>query len=586
MLRRLPLSTTSSQSRKAIRAGVDMAPPSLAEDKRAAINHRTYSREKRALRLPKGGTPEVPSRTLSSADAAFLYLERKEIPLAIACVTIFDGPIPFDDFVAKVASKLAQVPRYQQVVVMPSLNMGLPTWEDDRHFDIHRHVFRVVLDPPGREAELEALAGRIFSQTLDRSKPLWEIYVVDGLKDDRNAVIWRLHHALADGVSANRLLELFLDTTPEGSPAHITPRLRRQVASDSTPTGGLAGVVHTAVDGLISTERGLLGFAQALLGDPKRDGSTNLWRLLPELLMSVERLPFNKPCGKHRKFCWTEFDMADVKAIREAVGGRVNDVILAVLTRALARYVKLHGQSTVNRFVRIVCPVNLRKPGQEESLGNQISFMPVALPMGVRDPVELLRAVAARTETMKSSGAAALLGLVAASIAKAPPPLQALFWWWLPEVIFPVPVLNMICTNVPGPPVPLYALGRRVIAAYPQVPTGYELGINVAVASYDGKLFFGLIADAEVAPDVNRLRDYLSVSFQELNRAARKLGTVRTPAVLKETRRRQRKVPKRTRLARSQPTKPAESAPPEPEMGSAAPATSAAAPGAEVTSAA
>jgi WS/DGAT/MGAT family acyltransferase len=523
---------------------------------------------------------------LSAADAAFLYLERKEIPLAIACVTIFDGPIPFDGFVAKVASKLAQVPRYLQVVVMPSLNMGPPTWEDDRHFDIQRHVFRVVLDPPGGEAQLEALAGRIFSQILDRHKPLWEIYVVDGLKDKRSAVIWRLHHALADGISANRLLELFLDTTPEGSPAPSTPHLRRHVASGSIPTGGLAGVVHTALDDLIATEKGLLGFAQALLGGPKQDGSTNLLRLLPELLMSVERLPFNKPCGKRRKFCWAEFDMADVKAIREAVGGRVNDVILAVLTHALARYVKLHGQSTVNRFVRIICPVNLRKPGQEESLGNQISFMPVALPMGLQDPVELLRAVAARTETMKSSGAAALLGLVGAGIAKAPPPLQALFWWWLPEFIFPVPILNMICTNVPGPPVPLYALGRRMIAAYPQVPTGYELGINVAAESYDGKLFFGLIADAEVASDVNRLRDFLYVSFQELNRAARKLGTVRAPALPKRPRRRQKKVPQRSRLARPQPTKPAQPAPPEPEMGSTVPTTPAAAPEVEVRSAA
>jgi diacylglycerol O-acyltransferase len=470
--------------------------------------------------------------------------------------------------------------------MMPSLNMGLPTWEDDRHFDIHRHVLRVLLDPPGGEAELEALAGRIFSQTLDRSKPLWEIYVVDGLKDKRSALIWRLHHALADGISANRLLEVFLDTTPEGSPVFLKPRQSRPAASDSAPTGGLAGAVRTALDGLVATERGLLGFAQALLGGPKQDGAASLLRLLPELMMSAERLPFNKPCGKHRKFCWADFDMAEVKAIREAVGGRVNDVILTVLTRALARYVKLHGQSTVNRFVRIVCPVNLRKPGQEESLGNQISFMPVALPMGVRDPVELLRAVAARTETMKSSGAAALLGLVAAGIAKAPPPLQALFWWGLPEVIFPVPLLNMICTNVPGPPVPLYALGRRMIAAYPQVPTGYELGVNVAVASYDGKLFFGLIADAEAASDVNRLRDFLYVSFQELSRAARKLGTVRAPALPKRTRLRTKAVPKPTRLARPEPTKPTEPTPPEPEMGSTAQTPPAAVPAAEVTSAA
>ena len=329
------------------------------------------------------------------------------MPLAIACVIIFDGPIPFDEFVASIASKLHRVPRYQQVVVMPPLNIGLPTWEDDPHFDIRRHIFRVAVDPPGGEAELEALAGRIFSQLLDRSKPLWEIYVVDGLKDGRGALIWRLHHALADGISGTRLLEVFLDPTPEGSPALRKPRPRLPQPSNGAPADGISGVVHTTLDGLIATERGLLGFAQALLGDPKQEGSKGLLNFLPELLVSVERLPFNKPCGEGRKFCWAEFDMAEVQAIREAVGGRVNDVILTVLTRALARYVQLHGQSIMKRFVRIVCPVSLRKPGQEESLGNQISFMPVALPMDVQDPAEMLRAIAARTETMKHSGAAA-----------------------------------------------------------------------------------------------------------------------------------------------------------------------------------
>jgi diacylglycerol O-acyltransferase len=473
------------------------------------------------------------------------------MPLAIACVTIFDGPIPFDEFVASFASKLYRVPRYQQVVVMPPLNIDLPTWEDDPHFDIRRHIFPVAVDPPGGQAELEALAGRIFSRMLDRSKPLWEVYVVDGLKDGRGALIWRLHHALADGISGTRLLEVLLDATPEGSPASRKPRPRPPQPSNGASAGGISGVVQTTLDGLITAERGLLGFAQALLGDPKQDGSKSLLNLLPELLVSVERLPFNKPCGEGRKFCWTEFDMAEVQAIREAVGGRVNDVILTVLTRALARYVQLHGQSITKRFVRIVCPVSMRKPGQDESLGNQISFMVVALPMDVHEPAEMLRAIAARTETMKRSGAAALLGLAGAFIAKAPPPLQAFFWWGLPELILPVPLFNMICTNVPGPPIPLYAIGRRMIAAYPQVPTGYDLGINCAVESYDGKLFFGLVADAQVASDVTRLRDFLYVSFQELSAAARK----QAHAAAKQPRRRRKKV---IRRGRRQPSKPAE----------------------------
>ena len=215
-----------------------------------------------------------------------------------------------------------------------------------------------------------------------------------------------------------------------------------------------------------------------------------------------------------------QFDLAEVEAIRAAGGGTVNDVILTVLTRALARYVKLHRQTIVNRFVRIVCPVNLRHGGPDGDMGNQISFMPVALPLDVRDPLEMLKGVAARTDAMKRGHAADLVGLLAACIAAAPPPLQALFWWGIPQITLPVPLFNMICTNIPGSPVPLYSVGRRLIASYPQVPTGYELGINIAVQSYDGKLFFGLIADAHVAPDVDRLRDFLRVAFGELCRSA------------------------------------------------------------------
>ena len=496
--------------------------------------------------------PAGSGSSLSNADAAFLYLERKEMPLAIACLTIFDGPVPFDEFVASITSKLHLVPRYQQVVVTPPLNIGLPFWRDDAHFDIRRHILRASVDPPGGDAELEQLVGRIFSQMLDRNKPLWEIHVVDGLKNGRGALIWRLHHALADGISGTRLLDVFLDP-PKGSVALPKPTPRRTPPPNGSVAEGIAGVVQSTIDRLISTERGLLGFTEGLLGDLKQRGSKGLLNLLPELLRSVERLPFNKPCGAGRKFCWAEFEMAEVKAIREVVGGRVNDVILTMMTRALAHYVQLHGQSIINRFVRIICPVSLRAPGPVEELGNQISFMPVALPMDVPNPAEMLRAIAVRTESMKRSGAAALFGLAGAFIAKAPPALQALFWWGLPELILPVPLFNMICTNVPGPLTPLYAAGRRMIAVYPQVPTGYDLGVNCAVESYDGKLFFGLLADAQSASDVHRLRDLLYVAFQELRASAEKLGT----AAAQHPRRRRKPVTRRRPTVRKKPSKPA-----------------------------
>jgi len=460
---------------------------------------------------------------MSAADAAFLYIERKEIPLNIASVCIFDAPIPFPEFVQSIDAKLHLVPRYRQIPVPPAWGLGFPSWQDDPNFDLRQHVFRVTLDAPGGETELEALAGKLLSQSLDRSKPLWDLHVVDGLQDGRGALIWRVHHALADGVAGIELMRLLLDATPE-VPSVIPKRhyRRSRIKVEQHSLGdSISGVVNSALGSLLEFEAGMLQFAQTLVKDSKESPLKGLIGLLPEFSASIERLPFNKPCTGERKFCWTEIEMADVQKVREVAGGTVNDVILAVVTRALSRYVRLHGQSVVNRFVRIVCPVNLRAPDQSyNGLGNQISFLPVALPMDARGPIRMLQAVTARTETLKHCGALGFVGLAAQWLAAAPPPLQELFWRSIPEIILPVPLLNMICTNVMGSPTPLYAAGRRMLAAYPQVPTGYDLGVGCAVHSYNGKLFFGLIADTHAAPDVDRLRDFVALSFQELRRSA------------------------------------------------------------------
>jgi len=478
----------------------------------------------------------VPSRSMSPTDAAFLYLERKEIPLHIASVCIFEAAIPFQEFVASISAKLPLVPRYTQLAVIAPWNLSLPTWEDDLHFDIRRHIFHTKLEPPGGDAELQALAGRILSQPLERSKPLWDMHVIEGLKDGRGAIILRVHHALADGVSGMELMKVMLDPTPERaySAPLPRPRPRRRRAPERSLAEDILNTVNHTLGGLLSFEAGLLDFAKALINGKSQSGAgvKDLVNVLPEFAASVERLPFNKPCTGERKFCWTEFDISDVQGVREAAGGTVNDVILTVLTRALAHYVKLHGESVVSRFVRIVCPVSLRANGGNGELGNQISFLPVALPMDAHGPIRLLQAVATRTEAMKKSGAAGLVGLAAKWLAAAPPPLQALFWRGIPDVIFPVPLFNLICTNVMGSAAPLYAIGRRMLAAYPQVPTGYDLGVGCAVHSYNGKLFFGLLADTQAAPDVERLRDFLKLSFEELKRSAakRKSGSARRAA--------------------------------------------------------
>jgi diacylglycerol O-acyltransferase / wax synthase len=467
--------------------------------------------------------PPEPSRTLSGADAAFLYLERKEIPLHIACVSVFDGPIPFDQFLAKIDSKLHLIPRYRQIAVTPPYHVGYPTWEWDPHFDIRNHVFRVRLNPPGGEWELSELAGRILSQVMDRNKPLWDIHVVEGLKDGRGALIPRVHHALADGISGAALLNVILDPTPEASLA-ITKRRyrvpRKQAKSQNSLADALSNAVRSTLENLLAAEAGLVSMARGLLTSPMRDGLEGLVSLLPELAASVERLPFNRPCSGERRFCWVEFSFADVQAIRAVAGTSVNDVVLAVLARAVARYLQLHRQSVNHRYVRVVCPYSLRRNDHGQSLGNQISFLPVALPLDIRDPLEILKAVAYRTRIMKGARAADLVALAAAWLGSAPPALQSLFWRNIPLIPLPLPLLNMICTNVPGSPVPLYSVGRRMIASYPQVPTGYELGIGCAAQSYDGKIGFGITSDTDAAPDAHRLRDFLRVSFAELCRAA------------------------------------------------------------------
>lgn len=458
------------------------------------------------------------SRRLSGIDAAFLYLERKEIPLHIASVALFEEPIPFEEFVENIDSKLHLLPRYQQVVVAPPFDLGYPTWEPDPEFDIRRHIFHVELESPGGEAELSALAGRILSQLMDRNKPLWEIYVVSGLKDGRGAMIARVHHALADGVSGAALLKIMLDPTPRGSRAIRKPRHRYVPAPavESSLPDALTSAIHSSLESLIAAEAGILDFAQSLLGERMQTGLAELAALIPEWATPPQRLPFNKPCTGDRLFTWAEFDFADLQAVRERVGCKVNDVILTVLNRALVKYVKMHGGSVTKRFLHVVCPVNIRSEEQSHSLGNRITFLPVILPMDEPNAMRMLQGIAARTQTMKSARAAELVAIAASWLGAAPPPLQKLFWGAIPLLKLPVPLFNIICTNVPGSPVPLYSVGKRMVASYPQVPTGYELGVGCAAQTYHGRIFFGLTADANAAPDVNKLRDFIQTSYREV----------------------------------------------------------------------
>ena len=457
-----------------------------------------------------------PGDRLTAEDAVFLYLETKETPLHIGSVSIFDGPIPFEQCLEYIESRLPLIPRYQQRIVIPPFHFGHPTWEPDPDFKIRNHVHHVQLKR-GAETELRNFAGRLFSQIMDRNRPLWDMTVVDGLSGGRSALISRVHHCLVDGVSGVGLMNIMLDPSL---------RARKRKTQHAPPLPGpavsLADAVITSfsemVERVLSAQSAALDVAQALVGDRTTRALEQLARLVPELLTPLHRLPFNQPCSSGRKVEWTEIPMAEVKSIREACGGTLNDVVLTVVTLAVSRYAQLHGFPVKGRRLRLMVPVNVRRQGIDNGLGNRVSALPVSAPLDVRDPVKLLDAVRRRTEALKEARVADLIHLIATWMGMTPVPLQAAVGPL--SSLLPGPPFHMVCTNVPGPQVPLYALGRKMLTYYPYVPIANQMGVGCAIQSYNQILYVGLTADALAAPDVGRLRRFVDWAFRELGRAA------------------------------------------------------------------
>lgn len=457
-----------------------------------------------------------PGDRLTSEDAVFLYLETKEMPMHIGSVSIFDGPMAFEDIVDFISRRLALITRYRQRIVVPPLNVGHPTWEPDPNFNIRNHIQHAQLKH-GTVAELRALAGRVFTGSLDRSRPLWDLTVVDGLKEGGTAWIWRVHHCLVDGASGVGLFNVILDPKFESPASHHyhAPPL-------PDPGASLADALLTSysemVERMLSVQAATLNIAQNLMSDQALRGWDQLARLVPELLTPVERLPFNQPCLGPRKVSWTEVSMPRVKEVRNACGGTLNDVVLTVVTSAVRRYAELHGAPVKHRLLRLMVPVNVRSEHERNGLGNRVSMLPVSVPLDIRDPVKLLAAVRERTEALKTSRVADIIHLLATWVGTTPAPLQALLGPL--TSLLPIPPFNMVCTNVPGPQEPLYALGRKMLTYYPYVPIGNDMGLGCAIQSYNQTLYFGFTGDSAAVSDVDRMAGFLDSAFEELCRAA------------------------------------------------------------------
>ena len=336
-----------------------------------------------------------PGDRLSWGDSVFLHLEREDMPFNVACVCVFEGEIAFKDCVQFVASKLPLIPRYLKRVVPAPLNLGLPSWEYDPTFDIGRHLSEVTLKH-GSDAELKTLAGKILSTVMNRQHPLWDMTLVHGLKGNRSGLVFRLHHCLADGIAGVGIMNVLMDASP------VAPRLPRRKLRLRVPPARdvLTSITNGCVDSYSDFAKRILAaladvssMAERLAANGGNLATDEFARLLPELSASTERLRFNIFCRGPQKFTWAEIPLAEIKAIKSTCGTSVNDVILALVTATIRRYIELHGDPVKGRMFRMMVPVNLRGSESPCELGNRISLVPVTIPLDIRNPRKLLAAV-------------------------------------------------------------------------------------------------------------------------------------------------------------------------------------------------
>jgi diacylglycerol O-acyltransferase len=457
---------------------------------------------------------------LSWGDTVFLNLEREGMPLNVACVSVLDGEIAFEDYLRFVESRLPLIPRYLMRVVDPPLHAGLPIWDYDPEFDVGYHVREITLKH-GTDAELKAQAGKLFGKVMDRQRPLWDLTLVHGLKGNRAALIARMHHCLADGIAGVGLMSALMDTTPDVKPLpQRKTRLRVPPRRDpmTSLVDGLTSSYGNFMDRILSAWADVLSMTERTLANSGAPPSNDFTDLMPEITAPTERLCFNVIYRGPQKFACTEISLSDVKAIKEACGTSINDVLLELITATIRQYAELHGDRIKGHLFRMMVPVNLRGNGSAAELGNRISLVPVTIPLDIRNPRKLLAAVHRRTEFLKRSHAAELVGLAGGMIGVVPSVMQALVGPMISQL--PITPFNMVCTNVPGPQFPLYLLGRKMVRWYPYVPIGGELALNCAILSYDGVIYFGFSGDAHSAADLGLLEKFLQLSFAELRAAA------------------------------------------------------------------
>ncbi len=467
------------------------------------------------------------SDRLSSVDASFLTQETSASHMHVGAVLVFEGPPPdYADLLAHVESRLERVPRFRQKLAFPPLEAGRPLWVDDPNFNLEYHIRHSALPAPGSEEQLRRMASRVYSQQLDRSKPLWELWLLQGLERRRFALVSKTHHAVVDGVSGVDISTVLFDVEPVPEPAEpehdwipqpepsAAELVARGIRDAATTPWRLARQLGDAVEHPRPAARRVADAVEAVgevawaFADPAPD------------------VPLNVEIGPHRRFVWVRSELADFKRIKDALGGTVNDVVLAVVTAALRRWLQGRGVRTEGLELRALVPVSIRAADERGELGNRIAAMRGPLPLYVEDPVRRLEIVRRAMDGLKQSKQALGAEVISRFNDFAPPTLLA----QASRINFSTRLFNLIVTNVPGPQIPLYLLGRELEDVFPVAFLPQKHALAIAIMSYNGGMDFGLLADYDAMEDVDVIAAALSDAIAELLDAARERAAEPEPA--------------------------------------------------------
>jgi diacylglycerol O-acyltransferase / wax synthase len=453
---------------------------------------------------------------LTAVDASFLAQEGRSSHMHVGSVLLFEGPPPgYQEVLEGIESRLHLVPRYRQKLAFPPLQTGRPVWVDDPTFNLEYHIRHTSLPRPGELDQLRLLTGRIYSQRLDRSKPLWETWLVQGLADGRFALITKTHHSMIDGIAGVDLASVLFDTSPvprEVQPEPWTPN--PQPTSAELVADGIKDYLKAPLSALGRAVGGVRDPGGALRG--AREAAEGLGEVAWANLNPAPSTPLNVPIGPHRRVRWGSSRLEDYKRVKNSLGGTVNDVVLAVVAGALRRWLQARGVDTKGVELRALVPVSIRTEAEHDTLGNRIAAMRGPLPIYVEDPVDRLRIVSEAMTGLKESKQALGAEVIAGLTGFAPPTILA----QASRLNFSTRLFNVIVTNVPGPQFPLYMHGRELQELVPLAFLPENHALAIAIMSYNGGITTGLLADYDAMPDLELLAEALDESLAELLEAA------------------------------------------------------------------